>query len=141
MSISRADLITQTQKKIETYSDFSNNLVKHPITNQLVVLKNEDAVRQAFKNLVYTAVFGRFFQPFFGTNVVQSMFELDTPFLIEDIRNAITLSARQFEPRITIINLTVLDSPNNNGIAVNIVFQLVNNPNVINLPILLKRVR
>jgi phage baseplate assembly protein W len=141
MSISRADLITQSQKKLETYSDFSNNLIKHPITKQLVVLRNEDAVRQAFKNLVLTAIFGRFFQPFFGTNVVQSMFELDTPFLIEDIKTAITLSARQFEPRVTILNLTVMDNPNNNAIAVNIVFQLVNSPGVIALPIQLKRAR
>lgn len=142
MSISRADLITQNQRKIETYSDFTNNLVRHPITNQLVVLKNEDAVRQAFRNLIMTNIFARFFNPFFGTDINASLFELDTPFLTEDIRNAISLSARQFEPRVTITNLAVLDAPNGNGIAVNIVFQLVNNPTPITMsPILLKRAR
>lgn len=141
MSTSRADQITQTQRKIETYSDFTNNLVRHPVTNQLVVLKNEDAVRQAFKNLIYTNVFARFFNPFFGTGVTSSMFELDTPFLIEDLKTSINLSARQFEPRVQIINLTIMDSPDQNAISINIVFQLVNNPTPITLPILLKRVR
>lgn len=141
MSTSRADQITQTQRKIETYSDFTNNLVRHPVTNQLVVLKNEDAVRQAFKNLIYTNVFARFFSPFFGTSVTSSMFELDTPFLIEDLRTSINLSARQFEPRVQIINLTIMDSPDQNAVSINIVFQLVNNPTPVTLPILLKRVR
>jgi len=141
MSTSRADLITQTQKKMETYSDFTNNLTKHPITNQLVILKNEAAVRQAFKNLIYTNIFARFFNPFFGTNINASLFELDTPFLIEDIRTAIMLSQGQFEPRVTIVNLSILDSPDQNGFAVNIVFQIVNNPNPVSLSILLKRVR
>jgi phage baseplate assembly protein W len=141
MSISRADQITQTQKKLETYSDFHNNMARHPVTNQLVILRNEDAVRQAFKNLVYTNVFSRFFNPFFGTNIRKSMFELDTPFLIEDIRSAIVLSARQFEPRINIVNVTIMDSPDQNGFAVNIVFNLVNSQNLITLPIILKRAR
>lgn len=141
MSTSRADLITQTQRKIDTYSDFTNNLARHPVTNQLVVLKNEDAVRQAFKNLIYTNIFARFFNPFFGTNVTASLFELDTPFIIEDLTTAINLSARQFEPRVQIVNLSILDAPNQNGIAINIVFQLVNNPALVTLPIVLKRAR
>lgn len=141
MSISRADLITQTQRKAETYSDFTNNLVRHPVTNQLVILKNEDAVRQAFKNLVYTNIFGRFFNPFFGTDINKSMFELDTPFLVEDIKNAIALSARQFDPRVNIINLSVLDAADMNGFSVNIVFQLLNDPTPVTLPILIKRPR
>jgi len=140
MSISRADLITQNQRKIETYSDFHNNMVRHPVSNQLVILRNEDAVRQAFKNLVYTNVFSRFFNPYFGTNVRKSMFDLDTPFLIDDVRSAIMLSARQFEPRINIVHVAVLGY-DNNGLDVNIVFRLVNNPNLIELPLVIKRVR
>ncbi|MGZ4849879.1 MAG: GPW/gp25 family protein [Candidatus Bathyarchaeia archaeon] len=141
MAVTRADLITQTQKKIETYSDFTNNLARHPITNQLVVLKNEDAVRQAFKNLIYTNIFERFFNPFFGTDINRSLFELDTPFLIEDLKTAINLSARQFEPRIQIINLSIVDNGDANSISINILFQLVNNPTPILVPILLKRIR
>lgn len=141
MSTSRADLITQSQKKVETYSDFTNNLARHPITSQLVILKNEDAVRQAFKNLIYTNIFERFFNPFFGTNVNASLFELATPFLIEDLTTAINLSAKQFEPRVQIINLSIPPSTDGNSITITIVFQLVNNPTPITLPILLKRIR
>jgi phage baseplate assembly protein W len=141
MATTRADLITQSQRKVDTYSDFTNNLAKHPVTSQLVVLKNEDAVRQGFKNLIYTNVFARFFNPFFGTNITASLFELDTPFLVQDIIVAVNLSAKQFEPRINLLNVAILDANDDNAISVNIVFQLVNSPTPINLPILLKRAR
>lgn len=141
MNTTRADLITQSKKKVDTYSDFTNNLAKHPITNQLVVLKNEDAVRQAFKNLIYTNIFARLFNPFFGTDINASLFELATPFLIEDLTTAINLSAKQFEPRVQILNLSIPPLDDTDSIAITIVFQLINNPTPITLPILLKRVR
>lgn len=141
MTITRADQITQNQRKLDTYSDFANNMGRHPVTKQLVVLKNEDAVRQAFKNLIYTNIFARFFNPFFGTNIEGSLFELDTPFLVDDIKTAINVSAVQFEPRVEIVNLSVLNKPDQNGITVNIVFRLVNSPNLVELPLFIKRVR
>ena len=86
MALSRADVISQTQKKIETYSDFSTNFIKHPVTNELILIKNEDSVRQAFKNLILTNIEERMFSPFFGSNVRRSLFDPFGPFLIEDLR-------------------------------------------------------
>jgi hypothetical protein len=85
MALSRADAISQTQKKIETYSDFSNSFSKHPITKELVTVKNEDSIRQAFKNLILTNIGERPFNPFFGSNVNRTLFENFGPFVREDI--------------------------------------------------------
>jgi len=137
----RADTITQTLKKSEIYSDFPNNFIKHPITNELVKLKNEDSVRQAFKNLILTNIGERFFDPFFGSNVSRSLFEpLDT-FTIEDIRRYIIHSAQQFETRIQLLDISILDVADQNSIAISVMFSIINNPEPVTLNLFLKRVR
>lgn len=141
MAVSRADQINQTIKKSEIYSDFANSFQKHPITNQLVVLKNEDAVRQAFKNLILTNLGERLFSPFFGTNITGDLFEQVTPFVIEDLTKTIKVSAAQFEPRIFLQNVQIIDDSDKNGIRINITFSLINKTAPINLPIFIRRVR
>ena len=141
MAITRAQAITQTQKKVETYSDFTNNFIKHPITNELVTIKNEDSVRQAFKTLILTNIGERFFNPFFGSNVNRTLFENFGPFMIEDINRYISMAAKQFESRITLLGVNVIDNSDQNGIKINVVFSIINNPEPVSLSIFLKRVR
>jgi phage baseplate assembly protein W len=142
MAITRAQAITQTQKKVEVYSDFTNNFIRHPITNELVTVKNEDAVRQAFKNLILTNINERFFNPFFGSNVNTVLFDNFGPFMIEDIVKYVNMSAKQFENRVTVLSVTVTDQSDSNAIAINVVFSLINNPTVpLQLNLFVKRVR
>lgn len=141
MAVSRADVISQTLKKVETYSDFTNNFIKHPITNELTTVKNEDSVRQAFKNLIMTNIDERFFNPLFGSNVNRTLFEPFGPFVVEDIIRYIKLSAQQFEDRVVVLNVAVVDDQDKSGIRINIVFALINNPEPVSLSIFIKRVR
>lgn len=139
--VSRADSIGQLYYKADTYSDFSNAFTKHPITHELITLKNEDAVRQAVKNLIMTSVGERIFEPFFGSDVNRSLFENFGPFTSEDIIKHINKAVRLYEPRVDQMVITPLDDPNRNGIAINILFTLINKPDPVQLSIFLKRVR
>ena len=139
--VSRADSIGQLYYKADTYSDFSNAFTKHPITKELITLKNEDSVRQSVKNLIMTGVGERFFDPFFGSNVNQCLFENFGPFTAEDIVKYINNSVRLYEPRVDQMMVTPLNDPDRNGIAINIVFTLINKPDPVQLSIFLKRVR
>jgi phage baseplate assembly protein W len=142
MAVTRAQAISQTQKKADLYSDISNNFIKHPITNELVLLKNEDAVKQAFKNLILTNINERFFNPFFGSNVNNTLFDNFGPFMVEDIIKYVNLSAKQFENRVNVLNVSVTDQSDQNAISINVAFSIINNPTVpLQLNIFLKRVR
>lgn len=141
MAASRADVISQTQKKVETYSDFSNSFSKHPITNELVTVKNDDSIRQAFKNLILTNIEERFFNPFFGSNVNATLFENYGPFVREDIIRYVKIAARQFENRIEVLFVDIDDQPDKNGLKLNIVFSIINIPEPVSISIFLKRVR
>jgi phage baseplate assembly protein W len=138
---SRADTITQTLKKVETYSDFTNNFIKHPVTDELIVIKNENSVKQALKNLILTSIGERPFNPYFGSNVNSALFENFDPFAVEDIARYIKLAVQQFEPRVSIINVTVNDIQEQNTLGINIVFAIINNPEPVSLNLFIKRVR
>ena len=141
MALSRADAITQTLKKVDTYSDFTTNFIKHPISNELVVVKNEDSVKQSFKNLILTNIFERFYNPFFGSNVERTLFENFGPWVVEDLNRYISVAAKQFENRIQILNTQITDNSDQNGISINIVFSILNNPEPVSINLFLKRVR
>jgi len=139
--VSRADSIGQLYYKADTYSDFSNAFTKHPVTKELVVLKNEDSVKQAVKNLILTSVGERLFDPFFGSDINRTLFENFTPFMAEDLVKYINKSIRLYEPRVNQIQITPLDDRDRNGITINILFTLINKPDPVQLNIFLKRVR
>jgi phage baseplate assembly protein W len=104
-------------------------------------LRNEDSIRQAFKNLIMTNLNERFFNPLFGSNVNATLFENYGPFVREDIIRYIKMAAMQFEKRINVLGVEVEDQPDKHGLKINIVFSIINIPEPVALSIFLKRVR
>jgi phage baseplate assembly protein W len=141
MAVTRAQAISQTQKKVDVYSDFTTNFIKHPLTNELIVVKNEASVAQAFRNLILTNIGERFYNPLFGSNVNKTLFENFGPFVIEDISRYIKLAAQQFEKRINVLNISIAQNDQETGIVINVTFAIINNPVPVNINIFLKRVR
>lgn len=141
MALSRADTITQTLKKPDTYSDFLTSFNKHPLNGELLAVKNEDSIKQAFKNLILTNIGERLFDPLFGSTVNKSLFEPFTPFLIEDVQTSIQVAASNFENRIKILNVAILNDVDRNAYSVSIIFSIINRPDPIQLDLFLRRVR
>lgn len=137
----RADKFTQLQKIPDLFSDLLNDLTPHPITKDVTRLRNDDAVRQAVKNLVLTNFGERLFQPAIGCNVSRSLFEPSDDFMINDMRLAIIDTISYNEPRVIVNNVDIFPSRQGDKITVNIVFSLINNPVPQNLDIILRRVR
>src|SRR5208337_1871245 len=136
-TLTRADAITQANRIALTYTDFTNNFTKSPVTNQLVILKNEDSVRQAFKNLMLTNPGEKLFNPFYGSGITGMLFENFTPFTIEDVTNQVLNTAAMFEPRVSILNVQITQDDDNNAMYVTITFSLINIPGpfTLNLPV------
>ena len=141
MAITRADRITETVNVQQTYSDFATNFTVHPITQQLVVLKNADSVKQSLKNLILIGIGEKQFNPLFGSNINKSLFELFDPFFVEDVKRYVTLAIQQFEPRVNLLSVDVLKASNENGVNINIVFSLINTTQPLSISIFVKRVR
>jgi len=142
MTVTRADAITGTKKQKDFFSDFVTSFAKTPYGNQLGRVENENAVNQSLRNLVKTNLGERLFQPLIGSDVYASLFELNNPESLDmlemNIRNMITNS----EPRVNLIETTAktYDS-DENYIEITLIYNLINNPEPINLTLLIKRVR
>lgn len=142
MAITRADTLTGTKKQIEYFSDFLTSFAKTPVGNQLARVTNEQAVIQSLKNLIRTNLGERLFQPTVGSDVMATLFELNT----DDARDALELfinnTVENNEPRVnliqTIINTEII---NENQIEITLIYNLINNPEEQTLTMILKRVR
>ena len=57
------------------FKDISLSFSKHPVTNDVTVLKNEDAIKKSVVNLCRTRINERFFNDLLGTSIEDSLFE------------------------------------------------------------------
>jgi len=137
----RADKYTQVGKKQEFYSDFMNNFVKHPVTNTLAKLTNEESVKQSIRNLILTNVGERMFEPDVGSTVNNALFE-PNDFVSKDMMaQSINYAINTFEPRARLLSVKIDQTRDSNSLVANIVFSLINSQEPVTLQLLLRRIR
>ena len=139
--LTRTDFISQTYSQPDLFSDFLDDFSPHPITGDIVRIKNENSIKQSVKNLVLTSLGERPFQPFVGSSIYTSLFEPNDFILADSIRFNIENTLTNNEPRVKLVDVSLLQDPDNNSISVNIVFVILNTQNVQTLNLILKRVR
>ena len=115
-------------KTSRSFKDISFNMTKNPITKDIVVLKNEEAIKQSVKNLVLTQIGERHFSPLLGTNTTSYLFELSTGLsenaLIEEIEDVL----QTFEPRIALSSVIVNANEDSNRFECFIEYYIVGVP-------------
>lgn len=141
MAISRADAISKAVQQSEVYSDILTTFNRHPLNGELLAAKNDQSIKQALKNLILTNIGERLFDPYFGSSVNQSLFEPFTPFLVEDLQRSIQVAVSNFENRIQLLDVQILDDIDKNAFSISIIFSVINRPDPIQLDLFLKRVR
>ena len=108
-----------------SFKDISLSFDPHPITKDLPVLKNENAIRRSVRNLVQTIPGERFFNPLLGSSVYESLFDLydfGTSTLIEQ---EIITTLENFEPRVANVQVQIDPRPDQNNFDVTIFFDIV----------------
>ena len=83
-----------------SFKDISLSFSRHPVTNDILVLKNEDAIKKSVINLVRTRIGERFFNDLLGTSVDDSLFELNNQEVEITLGEEIRTVLSNFEPRV-----------------------------------------
>ena len=112
-------------KRSKTFRDINLSFKKHPVTNDLVVIKDEDAIKRSVHNIVKTIINEKPFSKDFGTQINDSMFELDTSLNSIAIEKQITSSLNIFEPRISIDFVQVDVDGANNSMSTKIQYSII----------------
>jgi len=110
------------------FRDISLSFVRNPVTNDIVAITNEDAIKKSVINLVRTRIGERFFNPILGTNIGDSMFELQTPELANNLELEITTLLKNFEPRIINASSFVTYPGDSNDLNIRISYDIVGLP-------------
>ena len=89
------------------FKDINLSFKRHPVTNDVVTISNEDAIKRSVKNIIFTIVGEKPYSPDFGSKINDSLFELTTSLSEISISDQIISSLRNFEPRINNIEASV----------------------------------
>jgi phage baseplate assembly protein W len=116
------------------FRDISLSFTRHPITNDITILRNEDAIKKSVINLVRTSINERFFNSLLGTSVGNTLFELNNNDSGDFLEDEIEVLLKNFEPRIEVSRVRADSQVDSNNIFVQIEYDIVG------LPVPLQRV-
>lgn len=135
------DILSPNYKKLTVYSDFRKDLMMNPLTSDIVSRLNEDAVKEALRNLILTNKGERLFQPYLGSDVQKSLFDNMNPATVKMIEQNVRVTINNFEPRVTIVDIQVIADPDNYRVQINISFYVRNIQEPVSVSIFLERTR
>ena len=109
------------------FRDISLSFKRHPITNDVIPLKNEDAIKKSVINLVRTKAGERFFNELLGTTVGDTLFDLNS-FDNDVLREEIIALLDNYEPRISLTNVFVEGDKDSNDLFIQIEYDITGLP-------------
>ena len=107
------------------YKDISLSFEPHPVSRDLKVLRNENAIRRSVRNIVQTIPNEKFFNSLFGSDVYSSLFEFVDFGTASTIQSQIEISLDNFEPRIENVVVRVNPQPDQNSFEVDVIYDIV----------------
>jgi phage baseplate assembly protein W len=97
----------------------------NPRTRDVATKTDDNAVRNALRNLIYTKHYERPFQPDLGCQISNLLFENMDPMTLMIAERVISDAITKFEPRVQLIQVT-LTSAEDNDVYINIEYRLKN---------------
>lgn len=127
--------------KSRTFADIDASFTPNPVTGDLVLRTDEQAVKFAVRSLILTTYYERPFRSRIGSPVANLMFENIGPNFNIILRQGIRDTITNFEPRVDVIDVIVDDAPDNNRVYVTIVFRIKNTEKPLEVGLTLTRTR
>lgn len=110
------------------FTDISLSFVRNPVTNDILTITDEDAIKKSVINLVRTRIGERFFNSLLGTSLDNSIFELQTPEVSNSLQNEITTLLNNYEPRIRLSSVFITYPEDSNEMDVKIEYDIIGLP-------------
>ena len=107
------------------FKDISMTFQSNPLNDDLIALKNENAIARSIRNIVFTLPGEKFFNSSFGSRITESLLDniddITATIIVDEIRESI----ETYEDRVQLID--VLADPNfeNNSFDVTITYEII----------------
>ena len=113
------------QRQSKRFKDISLSFKRHPVTNDILALTNEDAIKRSVRNLVETINEERFFNPLIGSRVRESLFEVPDNTIRATLKAQIENSILNFEPRVNLTDVIINHPNDTNDLEVIVVYDII----------------
>ena len=107
------------------FKDINLSFKRHPVTNDVLTVSDEDAIKRSVKNIIFTILGEKPFQPNFGSVISQSLFDLNTNLNEIRISDEIQQSLLNYEPRIDNVEVTASIYPDSNELNCIVQYDIV----------------
>ena len=123
------------------YSDLDMMFTRQPVTNDVALSYDEQAVIRSVKQLLLTEYNERPFQPLLGSNLSALLFE-NVDYLNEGaIRDEIQVTLENYEPRAIVQSIDVQALPDQNSYFIKLTIYIGNNTAPTDINLILERTR
>ena len=107
------------------FKDISMTFQSNPLNDDLIAIKNENAIARSLRNIVFTLPGEKFFNESFGSRITESLFEniddITASIIVDEIRESID----RYEPRVKLKDVKAFPDYENNGFDVIIIYDVI----------------
>ena len=107
------------------FKDISMTFQSNPLNDDLIAIKNENAIARSIRNIVFTLPGEKFFNASFGSRITESLFEniddINATLIADEIRESIDIN----EPRVELRDVEAIPDFNNHGFDVIITYNVI----------------
>ena len=117
--------IDESRATSKGFRDISLSFSRHPVTNDVAILVDEDAIKRSVMNLVRTKIGERFYNPLLGSRIEDQMFEIAGSDAAMELEDDIVLLLDNFEPRVAGTEVKVVYPMDSNSLIIEISYDIV----------------
>ena len=107
------------------FKDISMTFQSNPLNDDLIAIKNENAIARSLRNIVFTTPGEKFFNQSFGSRITESLFEnideITATIIVDEIRQSID----NYEPRVEVDDVKAFPNYENNSFDVTITYDII----------------
>jgi phage baseplate assembly protein W len=107
------------------FKDISMTFQSNPLNDDLIALKNENAIARSIRNIVFTLPGEKFFNASFGSRITESLFdnidEITATIIVDEIRESI----ETYEDRVQLIDVLADPDFENNSFDLTITYEII----------------
>ena len=109
----------------QSFKDISMTFQSNPLNDDLIAIKNENAIARSLRNIVFTTPGEKFFNESFGSRITESLFEniddITATVIVDEIRESIN----NYEPRVEVDDVKAFPDYENNSFDVIITYDVI----------------
>lgn len=107
------------------YSDLDLSFTKNPVNKDLLKLSNKSAIENSIKNLLLTYYYEMPFHPELGSGIRNQLFDNWLPTSASIIEKNINFIIRNYEPRVILLGIQIINNKNNpNSIRIQVFYSI-----------------